>query len=414
MQPRAHIDPSCTAVAWAARSWASVAEEGRVALDEERGWHIDFRAVKWPGMPKPKRVRISKTNDAGKIRSYEQAEQILTLIRQRAMSRPLFEILSEYMGKTPLEQTVPRRWAGDFIKAKRVAQDRGEISKEWVDALAGYPRRGYLAFWDDLPVGRIDGPQIERWHEWLRATFPHLGSIMLRHIVVNFRTFCGHLRRVGALDVIPEFPRVKVPKKRRRVLSHESLERVLAEIPETERGLWLARAYAGLRPAEARRVDVRDWDGQQRTLRIRAEICKTDEERILPLADVAPELVQWIATHRASASPWEPLFPSPRARDKRWKATPERRTWIAALEAAGVEHVAPNLGGRHAFATREAHAGTNLMALKDWMGHSSIKTTEIYTHTDVQSLARRMRPVAHLRTSGPVLDQKASKEKENS
>lgn len=414
MSPSAHIDPSCTAIGWAARTWAAVADEGRVALDEERGWHIDFRSVKWQGNPKPKRVRISKTNDAGKITSYEQADQILTLIRQRAMSRPLFEILSEYMGKGPAEQTVPARWVSDFIEAKRVAQARGEISKEWVDALAGYPRRGYLAFWADLPVGKIDGPSVARWYEWLRGNFPHVGSITLRHIIANFRTFCGHLRRVGALEIIPEFPRVKVAKKRRTVPSRESLERVLSEIPEAERGLWLARAYAGLRPAEARRVDVRDWDARALTLRIRAEICKTGEERILPLAEVAPELVGWIATHRANATRWDPLFPCPRARDKRWKATPERRCWLAAIEAAGVEHVAPNLGGRHAFATREAHAGTDLLALKDWMGHSSIKTTEIYMHTDVQSLARRMRPSAHLRTSGPVEDHKALKSQGNS
>ena len=35
---------------------------------------------------------------------------------------------------------------------------------------------------------------------------------------------------------------------------------------------------------------------------------------------------------------------------------------------------------RHTFASRHAIAGTSIYKIKQWMGHSNIKTTEVYAH----------------------------------
>lgn len=372
-----------------------MAELGVVACDKYRGVHLLFSRVYFPENPEPRRVRINKIPNYGRLKTKEEAQQVLTLIRQRAMGRPLFEILTEYMPAPPIESMVPARWESCFLKLKRAEAERGEISKDRLRELEAYPRRGYLEPFERLPVGRLDDPIVQSWWDWLRGKYPHLKAVSLRHVVTDFRTFCGHMKRIGALPVIPSFPVVRVPKPTRSVPDRESLDRVLGEIPESERGLWLARAYAGLRPAESRRVDVRDYrDG---TLTIRAEICKTGDERKLPIEEVAPELAQWIERNRKGATPWEPLFPAPRARDKRWRTTPERRVWIAALEAAGFEHVAPNLGGRHAFATHELTVlKTDPLAARDFLGHASLDTTMKYLHADPRRLARRMRPVAKI------------------
>ncbi len=382
---------ACSGTDWRAKTWAEVAKLGVVAHDKFRGWHVLFSRVLWPGNPEPKRIRINKVPDYGQLQTEEAASQVLTLIRQRAMSRPLFEVLAEYMPDPPAEQMVPARWAGDFVALKRTEQERGEISSDRVRELAAYPRRGYLEYLKNCPVGRLDDPTIARWYDWLRGQFPQLGQPSIRHVVTDFRTFCGYLKRVGALQAIPAFPRVKGKTRARSVPDRESLSRILAEIPEEERGLWLARSYAGLRPAEARRVDVRDYKAG--VLTIRAEICKTGTARSLPIADVAPELAQWIESHRSGARPWDPLFPAPRSSDGRWRPTPERRVWVAALEAAGYEHVAPNVGGRHHFVTHEMTVlQTDARAVRDFVGHASLQTTMNYTHADSRRLSRRMRP----------------------
>ncbi len=98
----------------------------------------------------------------------------------------------------------------------------------------------------------------------------------------------------------------------------------------------------------------------------------------------------------------EPLFINPNARnpERRWLEHAERNVWVAALKSAGVEHVKPNEGGRHAFITNQIAEGTDPYAVKDWAGHTSLQTTEGYKSVTAVTLARRMR-----RRSGPIVDQ---------
>ena len=79
--------------------------------------------------------------------------------------------------------------------------------------------------------------------------------------------------------------------------------------------------------------------------------------------------------------------------DKRWRYTAEWMCWNKACDAAGVEHIRPNWGGRHAFITHEIKGGTDPVAVQKWAGHRHFSTTQIYLDEyDEVELARAMRP----------------------
>jgi site-specific recombinase XerD len=69
-----------------------------------------------------------------------------------------------------------------------------------------------------------------------------------------------------------------------------------------------------------------------------------------------------------------------------------------AASAAGIaKHVAPH-SLRHSFATHLIDIGTDVTVVKALLGHSSLCTTQIYTHASVQQIARTKSPLDLLGT----------------
>ena len=56
---------------------------------------------------------------------------------------------------------------------------------------------------------------------------------------------------------------------------------------------------------------------------------------------------------------------------------------------------------RHSFASRLAQEGVSLYVIKELLGHSSITTTEIYSHLNVESLRGAIEKL-NPKTSAPV------------
>jgi site-specific recombinase XerD len=140
---------------------------------------------------------------------------------------------------------------------------------------------------------------------------------------------------------------------------------------------------AGLRSAEAVALDLADADFDQELLHVRG---KGGKERMVPLGE---EAAHWLARYLRDARPQlargaeNALFLSVRGR--RLDTSTLRRTFAHPHRL------------RHAFATHLLEGGADLRTIQELLGHSSLSTTQMYSHVDGKRL-RRVYDRAHPRS----------------
>lgn len=144
---------------------------------------------------------------------------------------------------------------------------------------------------------------------------------------------------------------------------------------------------SGLRLAELHGLDVGDIDRSRGQVRV---LGKGNKERIVPLGSAALAAVdRWLEASGRSAADDGPLFLSERG--SRLSRRQIQRIVAARLaRATDGESLSPH-ALRHTFATHLLDEGADLMAVKELLGHASLSTTRIYTHTSKERLLETYR-----------------------
>jgi len=140
---------------------------------------------------------------------------------------------------------------------------------------------------------------------------------------------------------------------------------------------------AGLRSAEAVALDLGDVDFDQELIRVRG---KGGKERVVPLGE---ESGWWLARYLEHARPQLAV----RAENAFFLSVRGRR-----LDTSTLRRISPHPHQlRHAFATHLLEGGADLRTIQELLGHSSLSTTQIYSHVDGKRL-RKVYDRAHPRS----------------
>ncbi|MET7469408.1 tyrosine recombinase XerC [Micromonospora sp. NPDC005686] len=140
----------------------------------------------------------------------------------------------------------------------------------------------------------------------------------------------------------------------------------------------------GVRVSEACGLDVTDVDQARRVVRV---LGKGGRERSVPYGVPAQRALDtWLRDGRpALVAPGSGRALLLGARGGRLNPTTARRIVSGWTEAAGVPRVTPH-GLRHSAATHLLEGGADLRAVQELLGHSSLASTQIYTHVSVERL----------------------------
>lgn len=298
------------------------------------------------------------------------------------------------------EPAPPPAWVGEVVDAfaTHLLRER-DRSEHTIRAYIGDTRAclTWCATEGSDGVAEVTLAQLRAWLGTLAVGGAARSTLSRRSAAV--RTFFAWTTRTGRTATDPAL-RLASPKRQRTlpdVVSREGMTAVLdvaAVAADDEDPIHLRNRavlellYAsGIRVSELTGLDVDDVDRGRRVVRV---LGKGRKERVVPYGGPADEaLGEWLARGRprvAVDDSGPALFLGRRGR----RVDPRQvREVVHALLA----HVpdAPDVGPhglRHSAATHLLEGGADLRMVQELLGHSSLATTQIYTHVSLDRLRR--------------------------
>ena len=264
-------------------------------------------------------------------------------------------------------------------------------------------RRDIADFLEFIGVGKESfGPNaIARAdvEEWIVYLFEKrkLKAQSVNRSVATLRSFWkwmlghGHANR----DIVSVISQAKTPSRLPVFVSESRMEDVVALLrddiasEEFERlrdaVIVLLFYTAGLRLAELSNLKIGDISADYRTIRI---LGKGEKERIVPLigrmGEILKKYFSQFSSQNICIGQKKALILSKKGEPISVRTI--QRIVDRKLKGAGIQGKTSPHTLRHTFATHLLNEGADLREIQELLGHSSLKATQVYTHTNIEKL----------------------------
>jgi site-specific recombinase XerD len=239
--------------------------------------------------------------------------------------------------------------------------------------------------------------EAESLKAYIRHIQDHYARSTIARKISAIRSFYRYLKREQLIDEDPS-RLVKGPKLTRRLpscLEREEIKRLMLTCDESPIGVRdrcvLEVLYAtGMRVGELCRLCISDYDRQLMEIRV---FGKGSKERVVLLNESANKwLIEYIEKTWTLLSsghqpqPGDPLFVS--RQTTRLSSRSVHRIVLKYARLAEIDKSITPHTLRHSFATHMLEGGADLRVVQDLLGHTTISTTQIYTHVSMERLRK--------------------------
>jgi site-specific recombinase XerD len=174
------------------------------------------------------------------------------------------------------------------------------------------------------------------------------------------------------------------------VLNQEETVRLLKSVENIKHKCMLMFAYSsGLRRGEILRLKYTDIDRER--MQIRISQSKGMKDRYVKLSQ---KILPYLDKYMEEYQPKTFLFEG--ATGAEYSESSLQNVIHDAVQAAGIKKKTTLHTLRHTYATHSLEDGADLRYIQDMMGHSSSKTTEIYTHITRKGFDQLKSPMDNL------------------
>lgn len=221
----------------------------------------------------------------------------------------------------------------------------------------------------------------------IQSYFLNIGNFM-DPLTVNLRISAVKFfyREILGREFILNY--VKRPKKLPEVLTKEETVRILKSISNTKHRLMIETVYGcGLRVSEVVRLKKDDVRFEEGVLFVREG--KGMKDRVINFPTSLSSRLENYLNSRSDNNPF--VFDSSRGGHLSIKSV--QKVLERAVKKAGIAKNVHVHTLRHSYATHLLEQGTDLRIIQRLLGHSDIKTTQIYTHVSTATIKNVKSPL---------------------
>ncbi len=277
----------------------------------------------------------------------------------------------------------------DFLEYLEVAQNK---SKKTLENYNHYLSRFKEFLAEDIEVKDITLKKIQNYRLYLNRLEDNrkrpLSIKTQNYHIIAIRAFLKYLTKNDIKTLAAEKVELsKIPERTVEALSREEIDRIFNTVNSASKSYLrdiaiLETLYStGLRVSELRSLNVEQVDLKRREFMVRG---KGDKARIIFLSKKASSAIEaYLKSRKDNLSPVfiNNLKTNILESEKRRLSTVSIENIVRkyTLKAGIIKKVTPHIL-RHSYATELLMNGADIRSVQELLGHSSITTTQIYTH----------------------------------
>ncbi|MGC8584607.1 MAG: site-specific tyrosine recombinase/integron integrase [Thermoplasmata archaeon] len=237
--------------------------------------------------------------------------------------------------------------------------------------------KNFLNFVNNENIEEINMEDIERYKEYLSVN----KNMSKQTIYITMKALQSFFKFLKREDLI----KLNTPKRSRKLptyLNEMEMSLILEKSMENLRDhvILMTLAFTGLRVSELVSLNVEDIDFYENIIHVKSG--KGDKDRIVVLDSAVLDLIkEYLKGEKRLTGP---VFIS--RKKVRITTTQIERIVKKYVRMAGINKKVTPHTFRHTFATTLLRNGADIRFIQQLLGHSSIATTQIYTHVDENAL----------------------------
>jgi site-specific recombinase XerD len=342
-----------------------------------------------------KLIRGSRWDPDGRQWTFPRTSYVLSLLRDVFRDGTLEippGLVPEVVPAAPLNPSGPSNLSADPVILLRREMRLRNYSPKTVKAYSSC-LRGLIAYARPRQLETLSEDDLRRYLLHL-VEVEGMTAAYVNQVINAFRfLYVEVYRRRLALG---EIPRPRKAHALPTILSPREVKDILEASGNIKHRCLLTLVYsAGLRVGEVLRLELADIDRDRMMIHIRGG--KGRKDRYSILSPVAWGLLE---EYRRRHLPRRFVFEG-QVSGTPYSIRSAQKVFEVAVRTAGVRKAVSIHSLRHAFATHLLEQGTDLRFIQELLGHSSSKTTEIYTHVSRRELGKIRSPLDRLPDSGP-------------